>query len=76
VDERLQARLNELRVEYAKGEQTLAELEAKLANGRAAMLRISGAIQVLEELMQPVGNGDREVSRLDAQVVEVPAAAD
>jgi uncharacterized coiled-coil protein SlyX len=77
VDERLQARLTELRAEYSKGEQTLADLEAKTANVRATMLRISGAIQVLEELTEPVGNGDREVSDLGAQsMVAVPAAAD
>ena len=77
MEERLQARLSQLRAEYAKGEQTLADLEAKVANVRATMLRISGAIQVLEELTAPAGNGDREMSRLGTDLpVEVPATAD
>ena len=77
MDERMQARLHELRVEYSKGEQTLADLEARVADVRATMLRISGAIQVLEELAQPVGNGERGLAHLSAEpVVEIPAAAD
>lgn len=76
MDERLQARLNELRVEYSRGEKTLADLEAQVANVRATMLRISGAIQVLEELTVPTGNGEREVSRIGVENVAVPAIAD
>jgi uncharacterized coiled-coil protein SlyX len=77
VEERVQARLSELRAEYARGEQTLADLEAQVANVRATMLRISGAIQVLEELTAPTGNGEREVSRISMETrVEVPSTAD
>jgi prefoldin subunit 5 len=77
VEERLQARLNELRAEYQKGEQTLADLETKIGNVRATMLRISGAIQVLEEFTQPASNGDREASLGEApSIVGVPAIAD
>jgi uncharacterized coiled-coil protein SlyX len=47
--ERLEQRLQELRSEYKKGEQTLAELEQQATATRQALLRISGAIQVLEE---------------------------
>jgi hypothetical protein len=43
-------RLNELREEFAKGEQHLAALERRRAEVRDTLLRISGAIQVLEEL--------------------------
>ena len=77
MDDRLEARLSELRAEYAKGEQTLADLESKIANVRATMLRISGAIQVLEELTQPVAAdaADRELGRGNGQPVIATAAA-
>jgi uncharacterized coiled-coil protein SlyX len=76
MDDRLQARLSELRIEYSKGEQTLADLETKTANVRATMLRISGAIQVLEELTQAVSDddGDGEATHDNGQaVVAVPS---
>ena len=38
-----------LRREYDAGTRLLSELEAKQANVRATLTRISGAIQVLEE---------------------------
>jgi uncharacterized protein (DUF3084 family) len=45
----LTQRLAQLRTEYESGQQMLAELEAKQRNLRDTLLRISGAIQVLEE---------------------------
>ena len=47
--ERLEQRLQELKTEFGKGEQTLQELEEQVATVRQTLLRISGAIQVLEE---------------------------
>jgi uncharacterized coiled-coil protein SlyX len=47
--ERLEQRLQELKAEFGKGEQTLRELEEQTATVRQTLLRISGAIQVLEE---------------------------
>jgi predicted nuclease with TOPRIM domain len=49
VREQLRKRLEELRAEYRKGEETLEELEGKLSSVRSMMLRLSGAIQVLQE---------------------------
>ncbi len=45
----LEQRLSQLKAEYESGEKVMAELEAKQASLRETLLRISGAIQVLEE---------------------------
>lgn len=45
-------RLKELRAEFESGQKMMADLESKQANLRDTLLRISGAIQVLEELIQ------------------------
>ena len=47
--ERLEKRLQSLRTEYQSGQQVLTDLEAKQANVKDTLLRIAGAIQVLEE---------------------------
>lgn len=51
MQEKLQQRLQALQSEYATGQKMLADLEAKQANLRDTLLRISGAIQVLEETL-------------------------
>ena len=48
---RLEQRLADLRVEHLHGQEVLARLESETADVRAQMLRISGAMQVLEELL-------------------------
>ena len=45
----LEHRLQALRAEYEAGQKMLADLQAKEANLRETLLRISGAIQVLDE---------------------------
>ncbi len=45
----LEQRLKELRSEFESGQKALADLEIKQTNLRNTLLRISGAIQVLEE---------------------------
>ena len=47
--ERLEERLNKLKSEFESGNKMLSELDAKASNLRETLLRISGAIQVLEE---------------------------
>jgi hypothetical protein len=47
--EQLERRLKELKAEFASGQKQLEELEAQTNSVRTVMLRISGAIQVLEE---------------------------
>ena len=51
MDEKIKRRLQSLKAEYEAGQKMLAELEAKQANLRSTLLRIGGAIQVLEELL-------------------------
>ncbi len=47
--ERLERRLNELRDELERGQRMLQEIEARRSEVRDSLLRISGAIRVLEE---------------------------
>ena len=49
--ENIQKRISELRSEYESGQKMMAELEAKQGKLREQLFRISGAIQVLEELV-------------------------
>ena len=49
MKEKLEKRLEELKSEYESGQKMLAELEAKQAGLRETLMRISGAIQVLQE---------------------------
>ncbi len=51
MQEQLKKRLDDLKQEYEQGQRMLAELESKEANLRSTLLRISGAIQVLEEML-------------------------
>jgi chromosome segregation ATPase len=60
MKEKLSERLEELKAELKAGQQMEAELEGKLAQLRTTLLRISGAIQVLEELL------DHEAAAEDA----------
>jgi predicted nuclease with TOPRIM domain len=49
--EQLQERVEELKREFETGQARLRELETQEARLRETMLRISGAIQVLEEAL-------------------------
>ena len=49
--EQMEQRLAELKAEYEAGRKMLADLEAKQINLQQTLLRISGAIQVVEELL-------------------------
>jgi hypothetical protein len=50
MDEAVRVRLELLRREFDTGQQRLAEVETQRAQLTETLLRISGAIQVLEEL--------------------------
>ena len=49
MKDQLQRRLDDLKTEYEAGQKMLAELEVKQAALRDTLLRIAGAVQVLEE---------------------------
>jgi hypothetical protein len=51
MKEKLTRRLEALRKELKAGQEMEAELEGRLGQLRVTLLRISGAIQVLEELL-------------------------
>ena len=49
---KIEERLNSLQAEFKAGQEILAELETRQSNVRNTLVRISGAIQVLEELLK------------------------
>jgi hypothetical protein len=56
----LEDRLVALKAEYETGQKMMADLESQQAHLKQTLLRISGAIQVLEELLStpdPAPNG-------------------
>lgn len=55
--DRITARLDELKQEFVRGQARLREMEAQQAALRDTLLRISGAIQVLEEVQAHAGDG-------------------
>lgn len=59
--EQLEARLAELTEEIAIGEQRWREVDAEQARLRETLLRMSGAIQVITELLEGEGTSDGEV---------------
>ena len=51
MQEQLKKRLEELKREYETGQARLRELEAETNHVGETMLRISGAIQVIQEML-------------------------
>lgn len=49
MKDQLERRLDDLKTEYEAGQKMLAELEHKQVTLRETLLRIAGAVQVLEE---------------------------
>lgn len=69
-------RLEKLQAEYTSGQQMLAELEAKQENLKSTLLRISGAIQVLEELLaeSPEASIEEQTTIQQNDGAELPTA--
>jgi hypothetical protein len=51
MNEKLETRIKELKAEMESGQKMLEELDMKRTNLGQTLLRISGAIQAMEELM-------------------------
>lgn len=51
MKEQFQQRLEELKAEFASGQKMMNDLQLKQSDLGNTLLRISGAIQVLEELL-------------------------
>jgi prefoldin subunit 5 len=65
--ERLEQRIQELKAEFDAGQKMLADLEQRRATLEQTLLRITGAIQVLEELLATeMGAGHKAESGNDA----------
>ena len=60
MKEQLENRIAELKSEFEAGQKMMAEMDTKRKDLEATMLRISGAIQVLEELLQADQNKGQE----------------
>ncbi len=72
MKEQLEQRLTQLKNEFASGQKVLADLEEKEANVRQTLLRIQGAIQVIEEEIAKVNNDNTEspeVSIIEPEVI-------
>jgi uncharacterized coiled-coil protein SlyX len=69
---RIESRLAELRSEYDKGQSQLQRLQAQLTDLQQTMLRLSGAITILEELLAPSGatSPDSDHSPMSARIVQ------
>jgi predicted nuclease with TOPRIM domain len=66
MKEQLEKRLTQLKADFESGQKVMAELENKQANLRDTLLRISGAIQILEEELE---KGDRkEENSIDLEI--------
>jgi predicted nuclease with TOPRIM domain len=64
MQEQLEQRLQQLKSEFEAGQKMLAELEAREASVRETLLRISGAIKVLEEQLTKADHSPSERSKL------------
>lgn len=62
MQEQLRRRLEQLKKEFETGQARLRELETEQAYTRETLLRISGAIQVLEEALEQEATPDKVVT--------------
>jgi predicted nuclease with TOPRIM domain len=61
-EQQLQRRLEELKKEYETGQARLRELEAETNRVGETMLRISGAIQVIQEMLNESNEQEKSES--------------
>ena len=70
MKERLEQRLQSLKAELDAGQKLLAEYEAKQASLRETLLRISGAVQVIEEELSHFTEAENDSPPVEAVVAE------
>lgn len=73
IEQQLKQRLKDLKGEFETGQEMLAEVEAKRTSLQESLLRISGAIQVLEEEVAKLGQlsgSDDEQPEKKNEIVE------
>jgi hypothetical protein len=68
--ELLEQRLHSLQAEFEAGQNMLADLEARQANLKETMLRISGAIQVLQEVLGASEQQSGSEPRVPENIIE------
>lgn len=71
MKEQLEKRLQQLKAEFESGQKVLTELDDKRTNVQNTLLRIQGAIQVLEEELAKVNEDERAVlsNELDTEAL-------
>lgn len=69
MKQQLEQRLKELRSEFESGQKAFAELEHRQVELESTLMRISGAIQVLEEELAKESEPDSENA---SQFEEIP----
>jgi predicted nuclease with TOPRIM domain len=70
MEDQLRRRLEELKQEFEAGQAKLRELESQQVYTREVLLRISGAIQVLEEALAQETNPAGAASAPDSPAAE------
>ncbi|QTA93979.1 hypothetical protein [Desulfonema magnum] len=63
----LEQRLTQLRAEFESGRKMLADLETRKTEIQQSLLRISGAIQVLEEELGKFSGDSPDTKNTDSQ---------
>ncbi len=71
----LQTRVGELRVELEKGRRHLELLDQRRQEVRETLLRISGAIQVLEELLNESSSSNGDNPAPESEDLVAPSEA-
>ena len=69
MKEQLEKRLAELKSEFEAGQKMMTELESKQSNLRDTLLRISGAIQILEEEINRVNDTSEPVQETPVEII-------
>jgi predicted nuclease with TOPRIM domain len=69
MKEQLEKRLTELKNEFEAGQKMMTELESKQSNLRDTLLRISGAIQILEEEINRVDETLEPVQETPVEII-------